>query len=298
MPLRALRSHDSTPYTALVAIPTFQASATIESTLESVASSIAARCGAGLPGERFVISVVDDASTDDTAERVAAFARASPFDLHLDVLPENRGRGFARNRAVAAAHSDLHLFLDHDDLFLTSHVGACLDALGKAAWADFAQTGVELDAPVHPDWTPRIAASLTQNLCVRAWAHALLGGFHDGPEVEEYGCDDVLYNRLLREFLRGVDVTARTVRFLRRPGNSFDRQYERKLSRPAAQAEVTLSPRQRELEAAVFRIHEARRCQVRARLRRLESSLRRPGVDTSGVEIEACRRGPRTREPV
>lgn len=276
MPLREpVEGTAVTPYTAVVAIPAFEATATIERTLASVVDSIVSRQASGAVEERFAVSVVDDASADDTAALVASFARTSPVDTYLWVLRENRGRGFARNRAVGVVPSGLYLFLDHDDEFLPAHVGSCLDALARHPHADFVETGVELSDPVHPEWESRIAASLTQNLCVRAYAHSLLGGFHEESEVEEYGCDDVLYNRLLHEFLRGVCLPDRTVRFFRRPGNSFDRQYEKKLTRPASQAEQTLSMRQRELEPAVARIHEARRADVRARLRRIASTRRR-----------------------
>jgi glycosyltransferase involved in cell wall biosynthesis len=53
------------------------------------------------------IIVVDDGSTDDTAQVAGA------FDVHVITQP-NQGPGAARNRGVAAAHGDLLLFTDAD----------------------------------------------------------------------------------------------------------------------------------------------------------------------------------------
>ncbi|MBP7775754.1 MAG: glycosyltransferase [Acidobacteria bacterium] len=262
-------------YRAVVVVPTFNARHTIGQTLSSIADSIR-HCASTRGGaDRIAVSVVDDASTDDTASLVVAFARTSPFDVLLTALEQNHGRGHARNRAVAAAAADCYFFLDHDDEYLPSHITGCLDALDADPRADFVKTGVQLSDPVHPDWEPRIAASLTQNLCIRAYCHGLVGGFHEEPEVEVFGCDDILYNRSLRACCRGLDTPARTVTFSRRPGNSFDRQFERKFSRPASEAEVTLSPRQLEVRARVWEIHAQRLAEVNGRLRRIASTSRR-----------------------
>lgn len=251
--------------TALVAIPTFEAGSTIEATLSSVETSIRFHRDAG-SNDEVVISVVDDASGDDTVSRVRTFAEHSDSVVLLAVQPVNRGRAAARNRALAAAEADAFLFLDHDDHFHTQHVRRCLEALRSHPQADYVETDVELSDPVHPDWRSLIAASLTQNLCVRARCHRLIGGFHEEPQVEAYGCDDVLYNRTLHALFRGVRIPSATVRFNRKPGNSFDRQYEQKLSRPVEDASPTTSAAQRELAGEVIALQERRKAEVRRRL--------------------------------
>ena len=62
--------------------------------------------------------VVDDASTDDTAGKVAALAREFP-DLRLRYvrLDRNMGGGAARNRGVREATGNLIAFLDSDDIW-------------------------------------------------------------------------------------------------------------------------------------------------------------------------------------
>ena len=87
---------------------------------------------------RLEIIVVDDASTDDTAERVVAFADHRVRLLRLD---RNVGVSAARNEGIRAAQADLLAFLDADDeceperlsrqlAFLASN--GDVDALGTA----------------------------------------------------------------------------------------------------------------------------------------------------------------------
>lgn len=258
-------SADPIRCSALVAIPTFEAACTIDATLASVEVSIGFHRDTGST-DVVVVSVVDDASSDDTVRRVRAFAECSDCIVLLAVQPANRGRAAARNRAAGAADADAVLFLDHDDRFHPDHVRVCLDTLSRHPHADYVQTRVALADPVHPDWHPRIEASLTQNLCVRARCHRLIGGFHEEPEVEAYGCDDVLYNRTLHALFHGVRVPRATVEFTRRFGNSFDRQYARKFSRPVGDARPTTSATQRQLSDRVLVLQQRRQAEVRGRL--------------------------------
>ena len=262
---------------ALVAVPTFQAAGTIEATLASVEASICFHRDTG-SSDIVVISVVDDASSDGTVGLVRAFAERSQCVVLLAVQPSNRGRAVARNRAVAAADAGALLFLDHDDRFHPEHVHVCLDTLASHPHAGYVQTRVSLSDPVHPEWSRRIEASLTQNLCVRSRCHRLIGGFHEEPEVEAYGCDDVLYNRTLHALFHGVRIPRATVEFTRRPGNSLDRQYERKFSRPFDDSQPTITAAQRELADEVLALQERREAQVR---RRLDGSAS-PAARTAG----------------
>jgi glycosyltransferase involved in cell wall biosynthesis len=69
------------------------------------------------------IIVVDDGSTDDTADVVRSF---SDSRIHLIQHPKNRGVAAARNTGLAEARSDLVSFLDSDDLWSTDKLA--LDA--------------------------------------------------------------------------------------------------------------------------------------------------------------------------
>jgi glycosyltransferase involved in cell wall biosynthesis len=250
---------------AAVIIPTFNAATSVSETLSSIAESI----HQDRQRHRVGISVCDDASTDETTDIVRSFAETSDISVRLVVNPQNAGRAASRNRAIAALPARWLFFCDHDDTYCAAHIAVCLDALAEDKRIDFVETGVRFTQPVHPDWDQRISASLTQNLCVRAYCHQLIGGFHEEPEVELYGCDDILFNRPLKYFFRGTRLAERTVTFHHRPGNSLERQYQRKLSRPVGEAEVTLSAEQIRLQSAIDRIHHRRVQQVAARIRAL-----------------------------
>jgi succinoglycan biosynthesis protein ExoO len=94
--------------TAAVLIPAFNAAPCIGSAIESaLAQSLA-------PSE---IIVIDDASTDNTAEVVAEIGRSHP-SVKLIRQAVNGGPGAARNAGIEAATADWIAILDSDDRYL------------------------------------------------------------------------------------------------------------------------------------------------------------------------------------
>ena len=86
-----------------VVIPAFNRRAMLVEAIDSVlAQSI----------DSFELIVVDDGSTDGTAEHLTRFAETIRFE-HI----EHRGPAAARNRGVAMARAPLIAFLDSDDLW-------------------------------------------------------------------------------------------------------------------------------------------------------------------------------------
>lgn len=198
-----------------------------------------------LAGSRPVVGeviVVDDGSQDGTGRLAEEFARDRP---HWKVVrnPSPSNAACARNLGVACTRGELLFFLDGDDLYYENHIYECAVALQEGS-AQFVKTGVALSDPVHPDWRPRIRNSLVLNLGVRRRCHELIGGFPDyqlcrrGGDLSVDGLDvyarieDVYYNRLLQRFFTGVAIGTETVRYIRYPGNSFDRQYAKFLVPP------------------------------------------------------------------
>ena len=91
---------------ASIIVPAFNVSATLAETLTSLVAQTHAP---------FEVIVVDDGSTDDTAQIAARFCR----DKRVRVIGQaNRGLAGARNSGIAAARGDVIGFCDSDDLWL------------------------------------------------------------------------------------------------------------------------------------------------------------------------------------
>jgi glucosyl-dolichyl phosphate glucuronosyltransferase len=108
--------------TVTVAIPTHNRAATLRATLHSVA---ALRVAAGTDLECLVI---DNRSTDATAETVDSFAGAAQLRVRR-VHEEQLGSSFARNRAVRESRAEFILFLDDDAVAEPDWAAEMLSAL-------------------------------------------------------------------------------------------------------------------------------------------------------------------------
>ena len=97
------------PDSELVSIimPTYNCGAFIGETIASVQAQT---------HSYWELLVVDDCSTDDTAEVVAALAENDPR-IHYVRLETNSGAAVARNRAMGLAQGRYMAFLDSDDLW-------------------------------------------------------------------------------------------------------------------------------------------------------------------------------------
>lgn len=82
-----------------------------------------------LPRDRFEVIVVDDASTDGTADFLAS--HHPPFTLRTIVMPRRGGPGKARNAGIRAARGDIVHFLN-DDALIEPHVLALHATLHEA----------------------------------------------------------------------------------------------------------------------------------------------------------------------
>ncbi len=96
------------PYPAYsIVIPAYNESARIPATLQSVVDCIRER------GWSAEVVVVNDGSTDSTAEVVRAFAAANP-EVRLLENPGNRGKGYSVRSGMLQAHGEIVLFSDAD----------------------------------------------------------------------------------------------------------------------------------------------------------------------------------------
>lgn len=110
-----------------VAIPAYNAAATIDATLESVFAQTAS------PDE---ILVVDDGSKDDTLKHLEVHQNRIKI-----IRQTNSGAACARNRLSAEARGDVVAFLDADDLWHPRYLAAQREALEKHPQAVASFTG-------------------------------------------------------------------------------------------------------------------------------------------------------------
>ncbi len=199
--------------TVSVIIPAYNAAATIRACVASVLRSQL------LPLE---ILVVDDHSSDDTREQVAALAKGAPTRVAVVALAENRGPATARNRGAEAAEGSLLFFLDADTELDPEALGFFLESIKGVD----AVSGVFSPQPLNEGPVPRYKALFdaynfsARGRCsydsfsaycagVRASVYARIGGFNEDllPGME-YELEDFGY-RLTKEHEALIDPAIR-----------------------------------------------------------------------------------------
>ena len=124
---------------ASIIIPVYNLRAFVGEAIESALAQT-------VPREQFEIVVVDDGSTDGSADVISRFAP------HVrSIRQENRGLSAARNAGIAAARGDFLVFLDADDRLLPEKVSASLSVFAARADLGLVYSGVRyIDAHGAP----------------------------------------------------------------------------------------------------------------------------------------------------
>ena len=103
-----------------IVISTYNNAASLERALKSVAMQDADK-------SIWECVVVNNNSTDDTAERVAAFAKAHS-DINIKLVDEpQQGLSYARNRGIAESKGQFIAFIDDDETINEGFVSAYID---------------------------------------------------------------------------------------------------------------------------------------------------------------------------
>ena len=175
-----------------VVIPTWNRAALVEKAARSVLAQTY---------RRLELVVVDDGSTDGTAERLRAIR-----DERLRVIgsPRRGHIGRLRNLGVAAGSGKLVAFLDSDDTWLPGKLAAQVDALrgSNAGWCytDYelvdeagatvsrrAGRFVALDGDIAPDVVEMRADVSVSTLLVRRTVFDAVAGFSEEPALTARG---------------------------------------------------------------------------------------------------------------
>jgi glycosyltransferase involved in cell wall biosynthesis len=126
---------------ATLVICTYDRRASLGETLDSVATQRSE--------ELWDVLVVDNNSSDGTAEYVERRAKDFPVRLHV-IREERQGRSFALNRAIDSSRSEILIFTDDDVTlrpgFVAAHCGAYRDGEVMGAGGRI--------LPIMPDNTP------------------------------------------------------------------------------------------------------------------------------------------------
>ena len=181
-----------------VVTPCHNAAPYIEAALDSAAGQTL------VPHE---IIVIDDASTDDSRERVRAWAQAHP-DTALTLLRVNFcNAAAARNAGIAIARGDWIGFLDADDLWQPHHLeeaAALLEGGDDVAFMAnhyfMSEDGGAL-APIDRSMSHRIERS-EGGLSGEMWLELIERGFH-------FGHSTVLLNLARTREVGGFDAAQR-----------------------------------------------------------------------------------------
>jgi hypothetical protein len=210
------------------------------------------------------VVVVDDGSTDGTADVVLA---AAIQDRRVRLVRHARsyGIGPARNTGVRMGTGDVLFFCDGDDLFLPEHVFVGFSLLEKSAYSPASETdairirvggrghlaltpaqplaavrtGVRLKDAIRPEWAAVVQGTIAQCLCVRRDCHDWVEGFPEEAVYQQIGgCEDGAYAIRLETFFRVGVIDLETVEYIRRPGNSLDRQMLRFTHPPGSEFDV------------------------------------------------------------
>ena len=137
-----------------VVVPVYNGEAFIERTLGELIDYVASL------QEPAELIVIDDGSTDRTAELIAAKVAEAPVPVNFVQSPQNEGKGAAIKRGMAVAQGRYRVFLDADLAYSPRAISEVRSKLVEGA-------DVVIGSRVHPDSTYQVKPSFFRYLYTR-----------------------------------------------------------------------------------------------------------------------------------
>lgn len=178
-----MTGHDGEPLVSVV-IPTYNRSTFLDHCLHSLGNQ-------SLPPSSFEVIVVDDGSTDDTADVCTAFQREAKIRV-VYIATDHRGPAAARNQGIATARAAVVAFIDDD---CVAH-RLWLEEILRPFSSEVVH-GVEGRVVRHPECTPFThfvenvngGLFLTASMAYQREALEVIGGFDETfghPAAEDW----------------------------------------------------------------------------------------------------------------
>lgn len=209
-----------------IVIPAYNAATTLDRTIESALGALVYCTDVKKFPVQAEIIIVDDCSTDATAEITGTWVARYPA-LRLVRMTKNRGPGFSRNEGVRQSTAAFLFFLDADDVFYPNHIYLCLKELLDDDALGYVFTRMKIEMMMHADWPPSLDESCPINFCVRRVWHDLIQGFAEEEDFRIYRTEDTLYRMCLRELVNHKKIDVETCEQFYSPGNALDRQKQK-----------------------------------------------------------------------
>jgi dolichyl-phosphate beta-glucosyltransferase len=190
--------------TLSVIIPCYNERTRLRRTIDDVTAWAARR------GRAVDIVVVDDGSTDGTAELAASWAATVPA-LRVVALPRNRGKGAAVREGMLAARGERRAFVDADGAVPFEDIDLLERALDEGADVAVASRVVDtskIEARAHRQFLGFFFRALVRALLVRTVDDTQCGFklFRDGAATALFA------EQLVPDFAFDVEVLARAER--------------------------------------------------------------------------------------
>jgi glycosyltransferase involved in cell wall biosynthesis len=214
-----------------VAIAAFEGGRFLRQQLESIAGQTL------LPDQQVI---VDDRSSDDTADIAREFARNAPFEVLVEVNAARLGVALNFDRALGLTDGDLVFLCDPDDVWFPGKIAEIHDAAARMpAIACWMVDALLTDADLNPNGSTKLEnirlAGLPESWMVMGCCAAFRRGFLD--LALPIPPDQPAHDNWLIQFADLIGVIVRLeqpMQYYRRHGGNASQVAANRLTRPGA----------------------------------------------------------------